>query len=119
MHVGGLVIKQDEIFRNGVALLAFIMAFYALVARERKTPYIVHSVYMITFIVLVSLCLSLAAVFIEAVPSTGASAVSVITIGTNAPAGTIPVSNVPSTSTTASVWARRLQNLSGALLAIG
>ena len=118
MHTGGLVIKHDEIFRNGVALLAFIMAFYALVARERKTPYIVHSVYMITFIVLVSLCLSLAAVFIEALQSRPASEASAMVPVTNAVAGA-EVVTAPTASTRALIWPWRLQSLSGVLLAIG
>lgn len=53
-----MTVSSDEIFRNGVALLAFVMAFYALVARERKTPFMVHSVYRITFLVLISLTFS-------------------------------------------------------------
>ncbi len=57
--------QQDDIFRNGVALLAFVMAFYALIARERKTPYIVHSVYSIALLVLTALLLSLVAVYLD------------------------------------------------------
>lgn len=52
---------QADIFRNGVALLAFVMAFYALVARERKTPYVVRSVYAVIILVLFALLLSLIA----------------------------------------------------------
>ncbi|MFZ2278346.1 MAG: hypothetical protein WAW39_11125 [Prosthecobacter sp.] len=54
------IITPEDIFRNGVTLLAFVMAFYALVAKERKTPYMVHSVYRIIFVVFMSLGCSIA-----------------------------------------------------------
>ena len=56
---------HDDLFRNGVALLAFVIAFYALIARERKTPDMVHAVYRIAFLVLGALLLSLSADFAE------------------------------------------------------
>ena len=34
-----------DLFRIEAGLLAFILAFYALCARERKAPYITHTVY--------------------------------------------------------------------------
>ena len=54
-----LNIKPEEIFRDGVTLLAFVMAFYALIARERKTPYMVYNVYSITFIILWALAFAI------------------------------------------------------------
>jgi hypothetical protein len=66
--------QEDEIFRNGVALLAFVIAFYALVARERKTPDMVHAVYIIAFLVLSAVVLSIVANFLERIFATVPSA---------------------------------------------
>ena len=52
------LVPSAEIFRSGITLLAFVIAFYALVAKERKTPYMVHSVYSISFLLLFALGLS-------------------------------------------------------------
>jgi hypothetical protein len=42
---------------SALALLAFVVAFYALLARERKTPYITRSIYRLAVGVLVSILL--------------------------------------------------------------
>src|SRR5438046_1880376 len=55
------MLQDDNIFRNGVALLAFVIAFYALVARERKTPDMVHAVYRIAFLVLLAVLAAIVA----------------------------------------------------------
>src|SRR5689334_18487901 len=86
--------QRDDLFRNGVALLAFVMAFYALVARERKTPYMVHSVYTISFLVLGALFLSLASNIFEPAAISPGTAVS-------------------------SVWSRRLRFCAASLLGLG
>jgi prepilin signal peptidase PulO-like enzyme (type II secretory pathway) len=44
-----------NVFAGAIALLAFVMAFYGLVARERKTPYITNSLYSLAFIFLLVL----------------------------------------------------------------
>jgi hypothetical protein len=44
---------------KGIALLAFVIAFYALAARERKTPYITGAIYSIATLVLLALLLDL------------------------------------------------------------
>jgi hypothetical protein len=76
------MISHEDIFRTGIALLAFVVAFYAVIARERKTPYILNSIYTITFLVLIALLLSLVSKVIEpAVPVTIAS----LPVASNAP----------------------------------
>ena len=55
----------SEIFRSGVTLLAFVMAFYALMAKERKTPYMVHSVYSLSYWILFSLALATLAMVVS------------------------------------------------------
>ena len=42
------------LFTAATALLAFLLAFYALAARERKTPYIVASVFLPVLVILAS-----------------------------------------------------------------
>jgi len=44
---------------GGLALLAFVMALYALAAREQKTPYIINSVYSTAFVVLLAISFSI------------------------------------------------------------
>jgi hypothetical protein len=51
----------NTIFTNGLALLAFVIAFYGLVAREKKTPYMVNSVYAIILAVVTILLFSVLA----------------------------------------------------------
>lgn len=46
------------------SLLAFVIAFYALVARERKSPYIVNSIHQSVLTVLVVLAVAIAAVLL-------------------------------------------------------
>lgn len=46
------MINHEDIFKTGIALLAFVVAFYAVIARERKTPYMLNSIYAITLVVL-------------------------------------------------------------------
>ncbi len=48
-----------DVVKLGAALLAFILAFYALTARERKTPYITISVYSAVIFVLIVIAISL------------------------------------------------------------
>jgi hypothetical protein len=48
-----------DLFSKALALLAFIVAFYALVARERKTPYLTNTIYSSAFLVLFALILML------------------------------------------------------------
>jgi len=75
------MISHEDIFRTGIALLAFVVAFYAVIARERKTPYILNSIYTITYLVLVSLLLSFASKVVE--PSIPLNMNGMVT-GTNA-----------------------------------
>jgi hypothetical protein len=80
------MISHEDIFRTGIALLAFIVAFYAVIARERKTPYILNSIYAIAFIVLASLLLSLVSKMIEQPASSSSPTLVTGTTGaTNAP----------------------------------
>ena len=61
-----------DVFGRGLALLVFMMAFYALAARERKTPSIVQSVYPAIWIVFLSLALTLIAPVISPIfPTAG------------------------------------------------
>lgn len=48
-----------NIFTGSVALLAFVMAFYGLTARERKTPYITGTLYSAVILVLLVIILDL------------------------------------------------------------
>ncbi len=50
-----------ELFRVEAGLLAFILAFYALCARERKAPYITHTVYSEIGLVLLAVIFTLLA----------------------------------------------------------
>jgi len=47
------------LFDSGVALLAFVLAFYALAVRERRTPYAANSVYSTGLVILVAVFMSL------------------------------------------------------------
>ena len=61
-----------DVFGRGLALLIFLIAFYALASRERKTPSIVQSVYPAISIVFLSLALTLIAPVIRPiVPNVG------------------------------------------------
>jgi hypothetical protein len=51
----------DLITSCTIALLAFVIAFYGLLAREKKTPYMVHSAYAIILTILYALVLTLLA----------------------------------------------------------
>src|SRR5437867_198648 len=108
------MIGTEDIFRTGIVLLAFIVAFYAMIARERKTPYILNSIYAIVFIVLVSLLLSLVSKMI-APPVTVSPAVAAGTAGaTNAPPA-LSVSGQPTTSS----LSNSLNRAAGLLLGFG
>lgn len=48
-----------DLFTRALALLAFVVAFYALAARERKTPYITNFIYTTTLWIFLSLILQL------------------------------------------------------------
>jgi hypothetical protein len=54
-----------DLFTKALALLAFVVGFYALAARERKTPYLTNSLYSTAFWVFVSSVLLMVAQFIE------------------------------------------------------
>lgn len=49
--------NEWELFKVGASLLAFVIAFYALAARERRTPLIVNSVFLVFYVVFTSLLL--------------------------------------------------------------
>ena len=53
-----MMLKSIDVFTGGLALLAFVMALYALAAREQKTPYITNSVYSTALLVLLAILLS-------------------------------------------------------------
>lgn len=63
-HTKG-ILDGFDIFTGTLALLAFVMAFYALAARERKTPYITRSLYSTAFIFLFVLFLAAIARFLS------------------------------------------------------
>ena len=50
-----------DLSSKALAVLAFIIAFYALAARERKTPYITNSLYSTLFLFLISVIFSIGA----------------------------------------------------------
>ena len=50
---------SSDLFTKALAVLAFLTAFYALVARERKTPYITNTLYSTLYFILLSLFASL------------------------------------------------------------
>src|SRR6267142_2118739 len=50
--------QNSDLFSRGLALLAFVLAFYTLAARERKTPYLARSIYSIIWFVFASMILS-------------------------------------------------------------
>ena len=58
-----------SVFDVGIALLAFLIAFYALAARERRTPLIVNSIYYAFYVVFASLILAVIAAGLDAVGS--------------------------------------------------
>lgn len=53
-----------DIFTKALALLAFAVAFYTLIARERKTPYIINFIYSSAFWVFFALIINLTGQFI-------------------------------------------------------
>ena len=55
----------SDLFTKALALLAFAVAFYALAARERKTPYITNFLYSSAFWILLSSFLQILAQLIE------------------------------------------------------
>jgi hypothetical protein len=87
--------SHEDVFRNGVALLAFVIAFYALVARERKTPDMVHAVYRIAFLVLAAVLLGLASDFFDRLTNANTSVNASTAAATPTPS---PVPASPSTS---------------------
>jgi hypothetical protein len=50
---------SKTVFDSGTALLAFVLAFYALAIRERKTPYAANSIYSTALFILLALFLAL------------------------------------------------------------
>jgi len=54
-----------DLFTKALALLAFVVAFYALAARERKTPYLTNSLYSTAFWVFFASVLLMTSQFIE------------------------------------------------------
>src|SRR6266481_8918510 len=87
--------SHDDVFRNGVALLAFVIAFYALIAREHKTPDMVHAVYRIAFLVLAAVFLGVISDFAERIVTGGPQAAS-------SSAGTAMATTTPGMSATPS-----------------
>lgn len=82
------MLPLSDLFSKALALLAFIVAFYALVARERKTPYLTNTIYSSAFLVFLALLLMLVASFAESfnkilggVLSTGAHSLLAIGAG--------------------------------------
>jgi len=59
------VLPTFNIFLASAGLLAFILAFYALIAREKRTPYITASVYSTTNFVLFIIAIAAVAEFVE------------------------------------------------------
>jgi hypothetical protein len=53
-----------DLFAKSLAVLAFITAFYALAARERKTPYITNSLYSTLYLFLLSMLFSIGASYL-------------------------------------------------------
>lgn len=56
---------SSDLFTKALALLAFVVAFYALAARERKTPYITNFIYSTALWIFLSLLFQLLAQVIE------------------------------------------------------
>jgi hypothetical protein len=56
----------SSLITSSLALLAFIVAFYALLAKERKTPYITRSIYRLAAGVIISVILMLVAQAVQA-----------------------------------------------------
>jgi hypothetical protein len=56
---------SSDLFTKTLALLAFTVAFYALAARERKTPYITNFLYSTVFWIILSSFLQILAQLIE------------------------------------------------------
>lgn len=56
----------SDVFTKALALLAFVVAFYALAARERKTPYITNFLYSTAFWIFLASFLQILATLIEA-----------------------------------------------------
>jgi hypothetical protein len=48
-----------DVFSTGLALLAFVLALYALAARDQKTPYMTTSVYSTALLILAAIFLSI------------------------------------------------------------
>jgi len=69
---------QPDLFTKALALLAFVVAFYALAARERKTPYLTNSLYATAFWVFFAAVLLMISQFID---QSHTSTARVLTIG--------------------------------------
>ncbi len=69
-----------EISKAGIALLAFVLAFYGLTARERKTPYITGTVYSAVIFVLLIIFIDLLSKFCMPVYPTIAAIMQTIAI---------------------------------------
>jgi hypothetical protein len=54
-----------DLFSKALALLAFVIAFYALAVRERKTPYLTSSLYSTAFWIIFASSLAIVSQFIE------------------------------------------------------
>lgn len=63
---------SPDLFTKALALLAFVVAFYALAARERKTPYITNFLYSTAFWIFLSALFQLLSQLVETnYPTTG------------------------------------------------
>lgn len=68
------MLDLKEFLTIGGALFAFLISFYALTARERKTPSVIASLYTITAVLLLSLLLRILAAVLPAVATSGRAA---------------------------------------------
>lgn len=72
------MLNAIDVFTGGLALLAFVMALYALAAREQKTPYITNSVYSTALIVLFAILFSTVSKFLRPKSVQWADVVSIL-----------------------------------------
>ncbi len=74
------MLMDINVYTGSLALLVFIMAFYGLASRERKTPYITGTVYSAVIFVLIVIIFDLIAKFSKDVYPTFALIVQLISI---------------------------------------
>jgi len=59
------MLQQTEVLKAGIALLAFVLAFYGLAARDHRAPYAIRTVYSITYAVLLAIIFSFVAAWLR------------------------------------------------------